>query len=88
MKTRLSKKGRLFIRLCEKVAFTVLTGTGALIAFFSGHPIVAFAMTIWSVVEAKGAFKAWWAYSEEPIVTVVASDAIEIIDDVKQEETK
>ena len=68
---KLNKRGRLFVRLVEKIGFTVLTTTLGLVAFFTGHPVIAFAMTFWACMETHGALKAWWRYSEEPSITVV-----------------
>lgn len=74
---RLSPIGRRFVRLVEKIGFTVLTGAGALIAFFTGHPVIAFAMTVWAVIEAKGAIKAFWLYQDEPRrVTIIPNECI------------
>ena len=86
---KLSAKGRSLMRLTEKVGFTVLTASGALIAGFTEHPVIAFALAVWAVVEAKGAFKAFFRYTEVPSAVVASGDVPETKDmgNVKEEET-
>ncbi len=83
---RLSKKGKLFVRLCEKIGFTVLTTTLGLVAFFTGHPIIAFAMTVWACWETHGAFKAFFRYSEEPTLIIEKNEAPQNLKEVNSEE--
>lgn len=82
---KLSRKGKAFVRLAEKIGFTILTTTLGLVAFFTGHPFIAFAMTVWACIETHGAFKAFFRYSEEPTIEVVSS---EILNEEVRKETK
>ena len=84
---RMTRKGKAFVRLCEKIGFTILTTTLGLVAFFTGHPIVAFAMTCWACAECHGAFKAWFRYSEEPSLIIEKDEAPNNLKEVKSEET-
>ena len=68
---KMTRKGKLFVRLVEKIGFTILTTTLGLVAFFTGHPVIAFVMTFWACMETHGAFKAWWRYNEEPSIVIV-----------------
>ena len=79
----LSKKSRLLIRLIEKIGFSILTTTLGLVTFFGGHPVIAFAMTLWATLEVRGAIKAFFRYSEEPSIVVISND-----DSLKMKEVK
>lgn len=83
---RLSRRGKLFVRLIEKVAFSVLTTTLGLVAFFTGHPVVAFAMTFWACIEVHQTLKAWFRYSEEPVIIVEENKAPKNMKEVNSEE--
>ena len=82
---KLSRKGKLFIKLMEKIAFSVLTTTLGLVAFFSAHPVIAFCMTVWACWEVHSALKAFFRYSEEPSIIIEPNKAPKDMKDVTEE---
>lgn len=88
MEARLSKRGKLFCKLAEKIGFSVLAGAVALISGFTGHPIIAFAMTVWCVIEVKGALKAFWRYNEEPTICIEMKEVNRPLEDLDEKESE